>query len=246
MRDNGTADNDGELPGPALAPYTPKTEIQNDFFDGAPVLSGDVPHGVSDDNDALPGTTGIGGMASALAGAQAWLTADTLSDDDGMAGSESAGMSLLSAASPVSSVAFANVGLEPVNDIWDIPALQDDTEHLQDMAYRLVFELAEAMGCETEVREDKRAGAAGFAASEHGGEFVLFLAGLSGQLPNRPFNMFLFCLNFFGSQSAGDTPVFDDVHVVKTLRLIRVIRRLRELQRAASTELYDGGPGYER
>ena len=97
------------------------------------------------------------------------------------------------------------------------------------------------MGCEMHVSEDKSAGAAGFSVSEHGGEFALFLAGLSGHVPNKQFNMFMFCLNFFGTQSAGDTPVFDDVHVVKTLRLIRVIRRLRELQRNMSTEQNDGG-----
>ncbi|TQS55736.1 hypothetical protein DSN66_12470, partial [Salmonella enterica subsp. enterica serovar Typhimurium] len=148
---------------------------------------------------------------------------------------------LLPAEPSLSSVAFANTGLEPVNDIWAISALQDDIDHLQDMAYRLVFELAEAMGCEMDVSEDKSAGAAGFAVSEHGGEFSLFLAGLSGRLPNRQFNMFMFCLNFFGSQSAGDAPVFDDVHVVKTLRLIRVIRRLRELQRDMPAEQNDGG-----
>lgn len=142
----------------------------------------------------------------------------------------------LLSAIPPSSVAFADTGLEPVSDIWAIPALQDDTEHLQDMAYRLVFEIAEAMGCEDCVREDNRPGSAGFAVSPHGNEFALFLAGLSGELPNKEFNMFLFCLNFFGSQSPADTPVFDDIHVVKTMRLIRVIRRLRELQRQASAD----------
>ncbi|EDU6369298.1 TPA: ParB family protein [Salmonella enterica subsp. houtenae] len=141
---------------------------------------------------------------------------------------------LLSAIQP-SSVAFADTGLEPVSDIWAIPALQDDIEHLQDMAYRLVFETAEAMGCEDSIREDNSPDSAGFAVSPHGNEFVLFLAGLSGQLPHKQFNMFMFCLNFFGSQSPGDTPVFDDIHVVKIMRLIRVIRRLRELQRQAAT-----------
>ncbi|PTA87201.1 hypothetical protein CWM66_27025, partial [Kosakonia sp. H7A] len=75
---------------------------------------------------------------------------------------------------------------------------------------------------------------AGFAVSETGSEFVLFLAGLSGSLPNRQFNMFMFCLNFFGSQSPADVAVFDDITVVKTMRLVRVIRRLRELQRLAA------------
>ncbi|EEH8382137.1 hypothetical protein G3164_001932 [Salmonella enterica subsp. enterica serovar Montevideo] len=142
---------------------------------------------------------------------------------------------------PPSSVAFANTGLEPVSDIWAISALQDDIEHLQDMAYRLVFETAEAIGCEDSIQEDNSPDSAGFAVSPHGNEFVLFLAGLSGQLPNQQLNMFMFCLNFFGSQSSGDVPVFDDIYVVKIMRLIRVIRRLREQQRQATTGREEAG-----
>ncbi|EAN2396484.1 hypothetical protein EAA37_24030 [Salmonella enterica] len=224
--------------GSSESPVLPKVEVQRDFLGGPSVLSGDIPPGGP---LPVPDVGNIAVMTSAFAGAQALLTADTSSDGDNHAAGDMSDIPLLPAESSRSSVAFANVGLEPVTDIWAIPALQDDIEHLQDMAYRLVFELAEAMGCEMHVSEDKSAGAAGFAVSEHGGEFALFLAGLSGQLPNRQFNMFLFCLNFFGTQSIGDTPVFDDVHVVKTLRLIRVIRRLRELQRNIPAEQHDGG-----
>ncbi len=82
------------------------------------------------------------------------MTADTPSDAVSIA-SEMPGLSLLPTEPALSSVEFANVGLEPVTDIWVIPALQDDIEHLQDMAYRLAYELAEAMGCEVHVSEDK-------------------------------------------------------------------------------------------
>ncbi|EBY9284052.1 TPA: ParB family protein [Salmonella enterica subsp. enterica serovar Denver] len=233
-RDEEERDDDGsEWAGETDAPRLPKTEVQNDFFGGPAVLSGEVTGAPS----FAPGPENIAVMASAFAGAQVWSAPGT----DGDAGEADVLPLPATSAVPVSSVAFANTGLEPVSDIWAIPALQDDIEHLQDMAYRLVYELAEAMGCEGDIREDKRAGSAGFSASEHGGEFTLFLAGLSGRLPNKQFNMFMFCLNFFGSQSAGDTPVFNDIHVVKTLRLIRVIRRLRELQRALPAEHVDGG-----
>lgn len=135
----------------------------------------------------------------------------------------------------VSSVAFAATGLEPVNDIWHVSALQDDIEHLQDMAYRLAFELAEAMGCEANIYEDKTTNGAGYSVPVHSGnEFVLFLAGLTGVIPDQPFNMFMFCLNFIGSSVISEQPVFDDIHLVKMMRLIRVLRRLRELQRDAS------------
>ncbi|EJA7385403.1 ParB family protein [Salmonella enterica] len=236
------SDNDGDGTGGGVgsseSPRPPKTEVQNDFLGGPSVISGDIPPGES---PFIPDAGNIAVMASSFAGAQALLTADSSFDGDNDAVGEASDIPLLPAEPSLSSVAFANTGLEPVNDIWAISALQDDIDHLQDMAYRLVFELAEAMGCEMDVSEDKSAGAAGFAVSEHGGEFSLFLAGLSGRLPNRQFNMFMFCLNFFGSQSAGDAPVFDDVHVVKTLRLIRVIRRLRELQRDMPAEQNDGG-----
>lgn len=197
-----------ELPVNALvtAGSEPRREVQDDLFGGRPVITGET---AGSDSISLPDFS-PGTLMSAF-------------------GEESE-----SQAAPVSSVAFAATGLEPVSDIWHIPALQDDIEHLQDMAYRLVFEIAEAMGCADNVREDKHPQSAGFAVSETGSEFVLFLAGLSGALPNRQFNMFLFCLNFFGSQSPSDTAVFDDVTVVKTLRLIRVLRRLRELQRQSA------------
>ncbi|EKS3674943.1 ParB family protein [Salmonella enterica] len=254
------------VPSPVAA--SGRGEIQPDIPDGPDVLSGAfMPSGVEDDDtdDAAFSSVYAQGNAGAAVAASAGVTAfsqaagaavtvasavgaggDVISgsnifpfrDNDNTAGI-SAGP-LMSAIIPPSSVAFADTGLEPVSDIWAIPALQDDTEHLQDMAYRLVFEIAEAMGCEDSVREDNRPGSAGFAVSPHGNEFVLFLAGLSGELPDKQFNMFLFCLNFFGSQSPSDTPVFDDIHVVKTMRLIRVIRRLRELQRLQTVTGDDG------
>lgn len=182
-----------------------RTETQPDLYGGPAVLSGE-PSGQSAFNDIS--------LFSAL--------------------SESSDESAQSVVHE-SSVAFAATGLEPVTDIWHIPVLQDDIEHLQDMAYRLAFELAEAMGCEESIYEDKSNQSAGYNASEQSSnEFVLFLAGMTGNLPKQPFNMFMFCLNFFGSPVISDQPVFADQHVVKVMRLIRVLRRLRELQRDAA------------
>ncbi|MCX8957055.1 ParB family protein [Erwinia psidii] len=188
----------------------PRREIQNDLFGGRQVISGET--GITAD-DARTGTSQSGTV----------LLASVFTDDD------TPGVSM------ESSVAFAATGLEPVSDIWHIATLQDDVEHLQDMAYRLAYEIAEGMGCHSCVVEDKKPTSAGFFVSESAREFELFLAGLSGSLPDKTFNMFMFCLNFFGSQEPADTPVFDDITVVKTLRLIRIIRRLRELQRQAAT-----------
>ncbi|MGX9273904.1 ParB family protein [Pantoea ananatis] len=187
----------------------PRSEIQNDLFGGRPVFTGDAVNTNSEHG------------------------AEMVSSDS---------LSLISASDdkentvPVStgSVSFAETGLEPVSDIWLIPAMQDDVEHLQDMAYRLVYEIAEGMGCVSDISEDKSPESAGFSVSGGSREFSLFLAGLSGRLPNQQCNMFMFCLNFFGSQEPADSPVFDDVMVVKMMRLIRIIRRLRELQRLAA------------
>lgn len=188
----------------------PRREIQNDLFGGRQVISGETSVTAE---DSQTGTSPSGNI----------LLASAFTEDDA------------SAVSMESSVAFAATGLEPVSDIWHIAALQDDVEHLQDMAYRLAYEIAEGMGCQECVVEDKKPTSAGFCVSESTREFGLFLAGLSGNLPGKTFNMFLFCINFFGSQEPADTPVFDDITVVKTLRLIRIIRRLRELQRQAAT-----------
>ncbi|MEQ1965115.1 hypothetical protein ABLB69_18570 [Xenorhabdus khoisanae] len=43
---------------------------------------------------------------------------------------------------------FSQTGLEPVSSVWEISPMQDDIEHLQTMAFRLAFELAEIMGCD--------------------------------------------------------------------------------------------------
>lgn len=139
-----------------------------------------------------------------------------------------------------SEVAFAEVGLEPVGTIWAIPTLQDDIEHLQVMTFRLAFELAEVAGCEAEIKAD-RSGlyAAGYELAD------LHLAAGRIEQPS-PFTVFLLSLAgadnidhdgcslgdvLIGTERAADLPLLDDIHAVKLMRLIRVMRRLRELQR---------------
>ncbi|MDX8000704.1 hypothetical protein FE394_16295, partial [Xenorhabdus sp. Reich] len=56
---------------------------------------------------------------------------------------------------------FARTGLEPVSSVWHISPMQDDIEHLQNMAFRLAFELAEVMGCDRDllpVSDERSAG----------------------------------------------------------------------------------------
>ncbi|VEA03456.1 chromosome partitioning protein ParB [Salmonella enterica subsp. enterica serovar Sanjuan] len=135
---------------------------------------------------------------------------------------------------PANTISFAANGLEPVTDIWHIPALQDDVEHLQDIAFRLAFELAEVMGIEDAIQEDKSLLGVGYSLSSNpDGEPLTTLCGEATDMPISILTGFL-----IGASSSGplDAPLFDDVYAVKFLRLIRVVRRLRELQRQTFRE----------
>ncbi|HGM7842418.1 TPA: ParB family protein [Serratia marcescens] len=138
-------------------------------------------------------------------------------------------------AAPVAEVPFAEVGLEPVSSIWAISALQDDIEHLQVITFRLAFELAEVAGCEAEIKADKAdLQAAGYAlTAERPSRFTALLLTLAG---NNPDGASSSSLNeaLIGSENAADWPLLDDIHAVKLMCLIRVLRRLRELQRDLS------------
>ncbi|HBN6385795.1 TPA: ParB family protein [Escherichia coli] len=133
---------------------------------------------------------------------------------------------------PANSITFAANGLEPVTDIWHIPALQDDIEHLQDIAFRLAFELAEVMGIESTVLEDKSFLSTGYILrSTPEGELLSALCGDVTYTPLSALTGFL-----LGASGPFDDPLFDDVYAVKFLRLIRIVRRLRELQRQTFRE----------
>ncbi|MGG4626886.1 ParB family protein [Serratia odorifera] len=191
---------------------TPRIETQHDLYGAPPVLSGDV------DEQPSPG----------------------------MSGTETAGAGQPTQPGPVapevtpneesSEVAFAEEGLEPVVSVWAIPALQDDIEHLQGMAYRLAFELAEQAGCETELKADKATlTAAGYClATQQSSPFTALLLSLTGPAPANESCSLSEAL--IGAADGAGFPLLDDVHAVKFLRLVRVLRRLRELQRDVDTD----------
>ncbi len=191
---------------------SPRIETQHDLYGAPPVLSGDV-----DEQPSL-----------------------------GMSETETAGAGQPTQPSPVapevtpnaegSEVGFAEEGLEPVVSVWAIPALQDDIEHLQGMAYRLAFELAEQAGCETELKADKATlTAAGYClATQQLSPFTSLLLSLTGPAPvNEPCSL---SEALIGAADGTGFPLLDDVHAVKFLRLVRVLRRLRELQRDVDTD----------
>ncbi|WP_413715465.1 ParB family protein [Serratia ureilytica] len=194
----------------------PRVETQPDLYGAPSVLSEDIEHDESGADethtDSLPPT-----LLSALPGVGAGEGDASLPVEPTLT---------------VSDVAFADTGIEPVTALWAIPVLQDDIEHLQGMAFRLAFELAEVAGCEAEVQADKGSlRAAGFGlAGSSASRFTALLLSLAG-IPSAPDDRCSLVDACIGSDNPADWPVLDDIHTVKLLRLIRVLRRLRELQR---------------
>jgi ParB family protein of integrating conjugative element (PFGI_1 class) len=127
---------------------------------------------------------------------------------------------------------FAQTGLEPVTSVWDISPVQDDTEHLQNMAFRLAFELAEVMGCDGDMLSVSETGSAGFCLTDtqDAHPFSRLLWSLTGENTIDAAELTLTAV-LLGTARPEDTPLLDDTQTVKFLRFIRVIRRLRELQR---------------
>jgi len=197
---------------------SPRIETQHDLYGAPPVLSGDIDASSSSDTGS-EGAAGTGEAAGAAQPEQSGSVAPETRPDAG-----------------ASDVAFAAAGLEPVASIWAIPALQDDIEHLQGMAYRLAFELAELNGCEAELKADKGTLlAAGYGlATAQSSPFTALLLSLTGATAVTDTCSLSEML--IGTADGGGFPLLDDVHAVKFLRLVRVLRRLRELQRDVDTD----------
>ncbi|HEY3986764.1 ParB family protein [Cedecea sp.] len=225
------------VPDGAAALVTPATDL-SDISEPAEITSDAV-------SALAPSPLPSAGLRTELQpdmyGAPPVLSGDTDDDSDGNAASSAAGIfSLPEAVVPDSDVAFAAVGLEPVYTLWSVPVLQDDIEHLQMMAFRLAFELAEAAGCEAEIRADRESQrTSGFAlaelqlAAERTGQpspFAVLLLSLTGESRAGSGGCSLSEV-LIGSDIPADRPLLDDIQAVKFLRLVRVLRRLRELQR---------------
>ncbi|MBE8597339.1 ParB family protein [Xenorhabdus sp. BG5] len=127
---------------------------------------------------------------------------------------------------------LAQTGLEPVSSVWEISPMQDDIEHLQNMAFRLAFELAEVMGCDSDLLSESEVGSAGFGLvnTQNAHPFSRLLHTLTGETTAGSSELTLKAV-LIGTAWREESPLLDDTQAVKFLRLIRVIRRLRELQR---------------
>jgi hypothetical protein len=126
-----------------------------------------------------------------------------------------------------------------VHSVWHVSALQDDIEHLQSMAWRLCWDIASAHSCGNALKPANENSSqfgyrlSGPVADAHG--VALFLASLTDETICQTGANFISKLLIGSSESA--TPVFDDEQTLTVFRLIRILRRLRELQckSAAST-----------
>ncbi|WP_407324341.1 ParB family protein [Klebsiella variicola] len=199
----------------SISSGSPRIETQHDLYGAPPVLSGDIDeYSLSDTRRGETEET----AGTALPAQPGSVAVETTPD------------------AGASNVVFAEAGLEPVTSIWVIPMLQDDIEHLQGMAYRLAFELAELNGCEAELKDDKSTLlAAGYGlATAQPSPFTAFLLSLTGT--TTAINTCLLSETLIGTADGGGFPLLDDVHAVKFLRLVRVLRRLRELQRNVDTD----------
>lgn len=118
--------------------------------------------------------------------------------------------------------------------IWDILPLQDDIEHLQIQTYRLAFEIASHTACDTDITPDKASlHTVGFSSARTTFHPVSsLLASLTGEDPRYPLDPNTLISTLTGTDSANDAPLLDDAQTRNLFRLIRLIRRLRELQRA--------------
>ncbi|WP_455851699.1 ParB family protein [Pantoea endophytica] len=115
-------------------------------------------------------------------------------------------------------------------DFWTIPTLQDDADHLRNIAFRLAFELADLDSDGEAVISDNSADSAGYRMDEElsASPISCLLSSLAGgacdeDLPDLMRELLI------GSRDAA--PRFDDGLTQTFMKLIRTLRRLRELQR---------------
>lgn len=189
----------------------PRTEIQLDMYGGSPAISGDG--------------MGLG-----------------LSPDHDETDSDETLISMLAPGSEDEEESQRLDSYVTGDAIWSVPAFQDDIEHLQNMAFVMAWELGEKLGCEDEILPDRASSLSpGYcAAGDSCSAPAAFLLSLAGCCPAHCQASGLDSV-LIGGAVQQDMPVLDDENAIKLLRLIRVMRRLREQQRGVSVmeEHYD-------
>lgn len=129
----------------------------------------------------------------------------------------------------ISDVASSNTQ-SAAPDFWSIPTLQDDADHLRNIAFRLAFELADSDSDGESVIPDNGAYSAGYRIDEElsASPISRLLASLAGGACDEDLPDLMRELLIGSSDTA---PRFDDALTQTFMKLIRTLRRLRELQR---------------
>lgn len=121
----------------------------------------------------------------------------------------------------------------PVTDsLWHVNALQDDIEHLQNLSWRLSWEIASAHGCGEDLEpacDNETSPGFRIVSASNASYVAIFLASLTGA-SHYAENGSLSTVLLIGS-SESTSPLFNDEQTLTLFRLIRILRRLRELQR---------------
>lgn len=115
-------------------------------------------------------------------------------------------------------------------DFWSIPTMQDDADHLRNIAFRLAFELADSDSDGEAVMPDNSADSSGYRIDEElsAAPISCLLSSLAGGACDEDLPELMREL-LIGSRDAA--PRFDDDLTQTFMKLIRTLRRLRELQR---------------
>ncbi|EMM0047563.1 ParB family protein [Klebsiella pneumoniae] len=133
-------------------------------------------------------------------------------------------------------------GTEPVTDIWRIPQLWDTTESLRSVSDRLAWDLAEYYAIDDRVNSNTNVNGIGFQVMPFTSDHPMFtrpqsracwalLAALN-EIPLTEELASALTPGLFFQRNA-DGFFFSDEFLIKAFRLIRIIRRIKELQQEA-------------
>lgn len=132
-----------------------------------------------------------------------------------------------------------------IHSLWHVSALQDDIEHLQSLAWRLSWDIASAHDCGNSLTPaSENASQSGYRLSvpvDDAPLVALFLASLTDDTSYQDAANLTSELLIGSSESAK--PVFDDEQTLTVFRLIRILRRLRELQRKSAASIVPANEG---
>ncbi|EDF9556151.1 ParB family protein [Salmonella enterica] len=133
-------------------------------------------------------------------------------------------------------------GNEPITDIWRISPLFDSTEALQSISDRLAWDLAECCGIEDRVIADNDEVGVGYRLNTLASDHPMYsrpqsracwalLAALNDIPLTEDLSATLTPALFIQRDTGGF--FFSDLFLIKAFRLIRIVRRIRELQQEA-------------